>query len=57
MYFDEIKMNMTLETAPVLITKEQILSFGNLYDPLLLHTDEDYAKTAFLFLRTWRKLS
>ena len=52
MYFDEIKMNMTLETAPVLITKEQILSFGNLYDPLLLHTDEDYAKTAFLFLRT-----
>ena len=45
MYFDEIKLNMTLETAPVLITKEQILSFGNLYDPLLLHTDEEYAKT------------
>ncbi len=45
MYFDEIELHMTHKTGPVLITKEQILSFGTQYDPLLLHTDEDYAKT------------
>ena len=36
---------MTQVTAPIIITKEQILSFGNLYDPLPLHTDEAYAKS------------
>lgn len=45
MYFDEIKLHMTQVTAPIIITKEQILSFGNLYDPLPLHTDEAYAKS------------
>lgn len=45
MYFDEIELHMTHRTPAVHITKEQILSFGNQYDPLLLHTDEDYAKT------------
>jgi len=45
MYFDEIELHMTQTTFPVHITKEQILSFGNQYDPLLLHTDEEYAKT------------
>ena len=44
MYFDEIKLHMTQVTAPIIIPKEQILSFGNLYDPLPLHTDEAYAK-------------
>ena len=45
MNFDEIELHMTVKTKPVEIKKEQILSFGFQYDPLLLHTDEDYAKT------------
>ena len=45
MYFDEIDLHMTHKTAAVHITKEQILSFANQYDPLLLHTDEEYAKS------------
>lgn len=48
MYFDEIELHMTQVTAPIRITKEQILSFGNLYDPLPLHTDESYAKNTRL---------
>lgn len=44
MYFDEIELHMTQVTAPVTITKKQILTFGNHYDPLPLHTDEAYAK-------------
>ena len=44
MYFEEIELHMSHKTVPVEITKEQILSFGTEYDPLLLHTDEVYAK-------------
>ncbi|MBE5955120.1 MAG: hypothetical protein E7253_01565 [Lachnospiraceae bacterium] len=45
MFFDDIKLGMSIELESVMITKEQILSFGTQYDPLLLHTDEEYAKT------------
>lgn len=44
MYFDDIEMVMTLEVAPAVIEKEKMLAFACLYDPIPLHTDEEYAK-------------
>ena len=45
MYFDELKLGMSVETAPVKIEKEKMLAFARDYDPIPLHTDEEYAKT------------
>ena len=36
---------MTVEIAPTVIRKEKMLAFARDYDPLPLHTDEEYAKT------------
>lgn len=45
MFFEEIKINMTVEIAPVVIKKEKMLEFALSYDNLPIHTDEEYAKT------------
>ena len=45
MYFEEMQLGMTVDTAPVVIEKEKMLAFAHEYDPLPLHTDEEYAKT------------
>lgn len=45
MYFEDIKLNMTVEIAPVVIRKEKMLEFALSYDNLPIHTDEEYAKT------------
>ena len=45
MYFEDIKLNMTVEIAPVVIKKEKMLEFALSYDNLPIHTDEEYAKT------------
>lgn len=45
MYFDELKIGMTVETAPVVIRKEKMLAFAREYDNIPLHTDEEYAKS------------
>ena len=45
MYFDDLKLGMTVETAPVVIEKEKMMAFARDYDPIPLHTDEEYAKT------------
>lgn len=45
MYFEDIKLNMTVETAPAVIKKEKMIDFALTYDNLPLHTDEEYAKT------------
>lgn len=44
MYFDELKLGMTVDTAPAVIEKEKMLSFARDYDNIPLHTDEEYAK-------------
>ena len=44
MYFEDIQTGMMLEIAPVVIEKEKMLDFARLYDPIPLHTDEEYAK-------------
>ena len=45
MYFEDIKLGMTVETAPALIEKEKMMAFARDYDNIPLHTDEEYAKT------------
>ncbi len=44
MYFDDIKLNMTVEMESAVIEKEKMLDFARLYDNIPLHTDEEYAK-------------
>ena len=45
MFFEDIRLHMTLEIAPAVIEKEKMLSFARLYDNIPLHTDEEYAQT------------
>lgn len=45
MYFDDLKLGMTVETAPAVIEKEKMIAFARDYDNIPLHTDEEYAKT------------
>ena len=45
MYFDDLKLGMSVDTAPAQIRKEKMLAFAHDYDNVPLHTDEEYAKT------------
>ena len=44
MYFNELKVCMTVETAPAIIEKQKMIDFASDYDNIPLHTDEEYAK-------------
>ncbi|MBQ6398633.1 MAG: MaoC family dehydratase N-terminal domain-containing protein [Clostridia bacterium] len=44
MYFEDMKLGMTTETAPAVITLDKMIAFARDYDPIPLHTDEEYAK-------------
>ena len=45
MFFDDLKIGMTVDTPPALIEKEKMLAFARDYDNNPLHTDEKYAET------------
>ena len=45
MYFDDMTVGMTVTIPPAHIDKEKMLAFAKDYDPIPLHTDEEYAKT------------
>ncbi|MBO7762491.1 MAG: MaoC family dehydratase N-terminal domain-containing protein [Clostridia bacterium] len=45
MYFDELKIGMSVKTAPVVIDREKMIRFAQDYDNIPLHIDEEYAKT------------
>ena len=45
MYFEDIKLGMTVQTGPAVIEKEKMMDFARLYDNIPLHTDEAYART------------
>mgnify|MGYP003310666345 CR=1 FL=1 len=45
MYFDELKIGMTVDTAPAVIHKNKMIAFAREYDNIPLHTDEEYAKS------------
>ena len=44
MYFDDLKVGMTVDIAPAAIDSEKMLAFAREYDNIPLHTDEEYAK-------------
>lgn len=44
MYLEDINLGMRVEIPPVTIEKERIIEFAKMYDPIPLHTDEEYAK-------------
>ena len=46
MYFDALEVGMTVQIAPALIEKEKMMAFARTYDPIPLHTDEEYAKAS-----------
>lgn len=45
MYFEQLRIGMTVELSPAVIQKEKMLAFAKDYDNIPLHTDEEYAKT------------
>ena len=44
MYFDDLKIGMSVNTSPAIIKKEKMIEFAKDYDNIPLHTDEEYAK-------------
>ena len=44
MYFDDVKIGMTVDIPSAVIEKEKMMDFARLYDNIPLHTDEEYAK-------------
>ena len=46
MYFDDLKLGMTVQVQPAVIEKEKMLAFARIYDDIPLHTDEEYAKNS-----------
>ena len=46
MYFEDIRLGMTLQISPATITKEKMMAFARDYDNIPLHTDEEYAKAS-----------
>ena len=65
MYFEDIRIGMTVEIGPAVIEKQKMLDFARDYDPIPLHTDEEYAKTSIFggliapgvmsFMSVWAK--
>ena len=46
MYFDDLKVGMTVQIAPAVIEKEKMMDFARCYDNIPLHTDEAYASAS-----------
>lgn len=46
MYFNDLKLGMSVEIAPAVIEKQKMIDFAYAYDNIPLHTDEAYAKTS-----------
>ena len=65
MYFDDLKIGMTVDTPPAIIHKDKMMAFAKDYDNIPLHTDEEYAKTTIFggliapgvmsFMAVWAK--
>ena len=44
MYFNDLKLGMSVNIEPITIKKEKMIDFARNYDNIPLHTDEEYAK-------------
>ena len=45
MFFNELKLGMTVEISSAIIEKQKMIDFAKVYDNIPLHTDEEYAKS------------
>ena len=45
MYFDEMKLGMSVKIPETVIRKDEMMAFAHRYDNIRLHTDEEYAKS------------
>ena len=45
MFFNELKIGMSVDIQSTIIEKEKMLDFAKSYDNIPLHTDEEYAKS------------
>ncbi len=45
MYFDDLQIGMTVDIDSTVIEKEKMMEFARVYDPIPLHTDEEYARS------------
>lgn len=65
MYFEEFELGQKTEISPAVIEKDDMVAFAKKYDPISLHTDEEYAKNTFFgkliapgvmsFMSVWAK--
>lgn len=46
MFFDDLKLGMSVDIAPTVIEKRKMMDFAYAYDNIPLHTDEAYAKNS-----------
>lgn len=46
MYFNDLKLGMSVEISPAVIEKQKMMDFAYTYDNIPLHTDERYAKAS-----------
>lgn len=46
MYFNDLKLGMSVEIPPAVIEKQKMMDFAHTYDNIPLHTDEAYAKAS-----------
>ena len=46
MYYDDLKLGMSVEIASAVIEKQKMMEFAYAYDNIPLHTDEEYAKAS-----------
>ena len=44
MYLEDIKLNSEITVDNIVIEKEEMLDFAKKYNPVKIHTDEDFAK-------------
>ena len=44
MYFEDLRLGMSVDIAPAIIKKEKMIAFAHDYDNIPLHTDEEYAR-------------
>lgn len=65
MHLDDLNTNMEIDIPPAVIDRERMMDFAWLYDPIPLHCDEEYVKSArfggliapgvMSFLAVWAK--
>ncbi|MGN0588290.1 MAG: MaoC family dehydratase [Ruminiclostridium sp.] len=46
MYLEDLEIGMTVKTEEVIIDKKKMMDFAAEYDPVPIHTDEEYAKNS-----------